>query len=63
MEDKRIYSNCKKENPNDLNFCKYCGTKISEICPRCWMKKGQPYSCGFEKCPGYKLPLIEKSKS
>lgn len=33
------------------NFCMYCGAKISEVCPHCWKKEGQPNNCPGEKCP------------
>lgn len=41
------------------NFCRFCGTKQKEVC-KCWIKK-QPYNCGQDKCPGYRLFGIEKS--
>lgn len=45
-----ICLNCKKENTKDANFCEYCGTKISEVCPNCWKKEGQPNSCPGQIC-------------
>ncbi|ACQ52301.1 hypothetical protein [Clostridium botulinum] len=53
---------CNKET-NGINFCMQCGAKLNKTCKECWMKNRQPYNCGFEKCPGYKLPIIEKLKS
>lgn len=44
---------CKKENKEDNNFCIYCGNKLKEKCS-CWIKK-QPYNCGKQKCPSYRL--------
>lgn len=46
----RVCQKCKKENVQDANYCEYCGTKISEVCPSCWKKEGQPDSCPSEKC-------------
>ncbi|QNB45874.1 zinc-ribbon domain-containing protein [Thermanaerosceptrum fracticalcis] len=42
--------NCGLSNVEDANFCEYCGTKLNEICPRCWKKNGQPGSCPTDKC-------------
>ena len=36
------------------NFCTECGTKLKEVCGCCWIKK-EPYNCGEEKCPSYRL--------
>ncbi len=36
-------------------------TKLKEVCD-CWIKK-EPYNCGQEKCPGYRLFAVEKSKT
>lgn len=44
------------------NFCGKCGVKVCETCNKCWVKNNQAYNCGFEKCPGYKLLALEKSK-
>lgn len=63
MDEKQICLNCGKENNSDANFCKYCGTKITEICLHCWRKNEGPYNCGFNKCPGYRLLLEEISKA
>lgn len=43
---------------NSANFCNICGSKLKEIC-NCWIKK-EPYNCGADKCPGYKLFKLEK---
>lgn len=32
------------------NFCPYCGIKLNEICPSCWLKGGQPNKCEDDKC-------------
>lgn len=50
MKKERICPNCNKENANNANFCEYCGTKITEICPACWKKGGQQNSCPGQKC-------------
>jgi len=43
--------NCPKCNkPTEKNFCGFCGAKITEVCPKCWKKEGQPNSCPGEKC-------------
>lgn len=39
---------------SDANFCTKCGNKLQELCYYCWVKK-QPYNCGEEKCPSYRL--------
>lgn len=60
MKDKRLCHKCNHENESKANFCEHCGSKIAETCPRCWVKNEQPYNCGLEKCPGYRLHVIEK---
>ncbi|MBY7009426.1 hypothetical protein FDC58_17015 [Clostridium botulinum] len=42
----------------NTNFSSITGEKNSSICPKCWVKK-QPYNCGYDKCPGYKLLINE----
>lgn len=49
---------CGAEIPDSVNFCPYCSKKVKEVC-NCWIKK-EPYNCGFDKCPGYRLFKIEK---
>ncbi|MPN11831.1 hypothetical protein SDC9_159139 [bioreactor metagenome] len=44
------------------NFSSQTGEKLHEECPQCWMKDNKVYNCGFEKCPGFNLPYLEKSK-
>ena len=44
---------CRAKNQNG-NFCTECGTKLKEVCGCCWIKK-EPYNCGEEKCPSYRL--------
>lgn len=51
--------NCGAEIADDANFCTCCAKKQKEVC-NCWVKK-EPYNCGLEKCPGYRLLEIEKS--
>ncbi len=51
---------CRSEIDKSANFCKFCGTKQNSIC-NCWIKK-EPYNCGQEKCPGYKLFNLERSE-
>ena len=43
------------------NFCSECSTKLKEVCD-CWVKK-EPYNCEQEKCPGYRLYVLEKLQS
>lgn len=47
---------------SDDNFCTKCGTKLDSICPHCWLKHGEEYSCGKPNCPGYSLFRLEKSQ-
>jgi hypothetical protein len=54
-----ICPKCTLENREDSNFCSTCGTKLNQTC-LCWVKKGEPYNCGQDECPGYRLPLVEK---
>lgn len=49
MEEKTC-PKCSKINVPDANFCEYCGKKLSNVCPRCWKKQGQPNSCPNERC-------------
>ena len=52
-----------KKTPQDVrdqgewNFSPITGEKLKATCPNCWIKK-QPYNCGYKKCPGYKLMLV-----
>ncbi len=52
---------CGKTVTSGDNFCKHCSGKLVDICD-CWIKK-QPYNCGQSKCPGYRLLVMEQSKS
>lgn len=52
----------KKVVLKNANFCPRCGAKLNEICKKCWVKNRQSYSCGFKKCPGYRLPILENIK-
>lgn len=52
---------CWVENQNG-NFCSKCGRKLKETCD-CWVKK-EPYNCGYDHCPGYRLLVFgNKRKS
>lgn len=42
-----------------MNFNPYTGEKLSDTCPKCWVKNNKPYNCGFEKCIGKKLIIDE----
>jgi hypothetical protein len=42
------------------NFSSQTGEKLNETCPKCWIKN-KPYKCGFDKCPGHKLLVIESA--
>lgn len=44
---------CRYKNDDNANFCVICGNKLKEIC-NCWIKK-EPYNCGEQKCPSYRL--------
>lgn len=55
--------NCGNEVSRTANFCNECGTKLDNKCQYCWVKKKDNYSCGELSCPGYKLFLLEKSKT
>lgn len=52
---------CGKENKETANFCKYCGSKLKEVC-NCWIKKDN-YNCGESSCPGYGLFRLERLKT
>jgi len=58
---KTICPICKTENKERDNFCYTCGTKLHQVCS-CWMKGGEPYNCGQNECPGYRLSLFERRK-
>lgn len=49
---------CSAENSDNANFCRMCGKKLREVC-NCYIKK-EPYNCGQDQCPGYRLFLMEK---
>lgn len=40
------------------NFSTSTGQKLNETCNKCWVKGNKPYNCGFDKCPGYRLHLL-----
>ena len=52
---------CGAENAEGANFCRACATKLRQICA-CWVKK-EPYNCGQDQCPGYRLFLMENAKA
>jgi len=43
------------------NFDSKTGKKINPTCRYCWVKKEENYACGYERCPGMRLFLLEKS--
>ncbi|CAI3643273.1 hypothetical protein [Clostridium neonatale] len=49
------------QEQSKINFSPSTGKKLHEVCPNCWVKN-KPYKCGFDKCPGYKLLLIESTE-
>lgn len=56
----------KKEAPEvpvqeleNMNFNPYTGVKLHNTCPKCWVKNDKSYKCGFGKCPGLRLLVIE----
>lgn len=51
--------NCGAECLDNTNFCTKCGSKLKPIC-NCWIKK-EPYNCGIDTCPGYKLFKMNKA--
>lgn len=56
MENKK--SSCTKNTRTlNKNFCPKTGKKLNETCS-CWVKH-KLYNCGFKKCPGLKLHIIE----
>ena len=46
-----IVCKCGHVGNNTDNFCGKCSAKLHEVCPKCWQKEGQPFSCPGEKCP------------
>lgn len=63
QEQLRICPSCKQSNKSDANSCENCRIKISGTCINCWVRNRQLYNFKFDKCPGYKLFILEKSKS
>lgn len=51
---------CGAMKVEDANFCRVCATKLRQICD-CWVKK-EPYNCGQDQCPGYRLFLREHAR-
>lgn len=43
----------------ESNFSQYTGKKLNDTCPKCWVKRNKSYNCGYNKCPGYKLLVLE----
>ncbi len=58
MEDKKETALEGPVQEQKINFSPITGNKINNSCPFCWVKK-KSYSCGFDKCPGRKLFLLE----
>ena len=56
-----ICKSCGTENHETANFCHECGKKLREVCD-CRFKK-EPYNCGQDQCPGYRLFLMELLKA
>lgn len=55
-----IKSSCiKNTRTSSKNFSSKSGLKLHEECPSCWVKNNKPYNCGFDKCPGLKLHILE----
>lgn len=52
---------CGADNPKGANFCRKCGEKLRQLCD-CYIKK-EPYNCGQDRCPGYRLFLMERDQS
>lgn len=52
----------KGQEEKNKNFDPETGEKINPTCEFCWVKKIKNYNCGFKKCPGYNLLLLETSK-
>ena len=50
----------KTQEKKNKNFDPKTGKKINPTCAFCWVKKIEHYNCGFEECPGFDLPRIEK---
>lgn len=50
---------CGAENSDNANFCRMCGKKLRVVC-NCYIKK-EPYNCGQDQCPGYRLVPMEKT--
>ena len=50
---------CQFENPDGVNFCVECGSKLEKICPKC----GFPNSLSHKFCGGcgHKLSLPEEA--
>ena len=48
---------CGTVNAEDANFCRMCAVKLKSVCD-CWVKK-EPYNCGQDQCPGYRLFLTK----
>ena len=48
---------CGIDNDAKANFCRSCGRKLRATCD-CFVKK-EPYNCGQDQCPGYRLFLMQ----
>ena len=46
-------AHCGTANDSAANFCRGCAKKLRPVCD-CWVKK-EPYNCGQDQCPGYRL--------
>lgn len=55
-----ICKTCGTENADSANFCRQCSAKLRAVC-NCWIRK-EPYNCGQDQCPGYRLFYQIKSE-
>ncbi|AAK79906.1 hypothetical protein BJV85_002046 [Clostridium acetobutylicum] len=62
-EIKQTAPEVKSQEQLEENFSSDTGEKLHDGCPKCWVKNNKSYNCGYDKCPGYKLFNLEKSKS
>lgn len=40
---------CRKENPEQANFCMFCGSKLKTVCD-CWRLEGLQHECKNPLC-------------
>ncbi len=56
-----VCGKCGFEDQDSGNFCRRCGSKLRRVCD-CYIKK-EPYNCGQDPCPGYRLFLQEANQA